>query len=158
MVDKVEELGITLPETLQGTVTTVWRVTVVTGTVDAGATVMVLGTLVMRPGFCGMYEAQIPARYESADCCSVLSAPRAMTQAMTLEVKLDCLQKHVESALSEHPVEKIQVLRHLGRRFGQGALGAGAAGPVVGTAAAVEETETGTTTVVDMVEGVTVEM
>lgn len=75
------------------------------------------------------------------------------------------------SALSAQPVEKIQVLRHLGRRSGHGALGAGAAGLVVGTAAAVEETETetgtaaavektetGTTTVVDMVDGVTVEV
>jgi len=119
---------------------------------------MVLGTLVMRPGFWGIYEAQIPARYERADCCSAVSAPRAITQSMTFLVKLDCVQKQPESVLSEHPVEKIQVLRHLGRMLGQGALGAGAAGLVVGTAAAVEETETGTTTVVDMVEGVTVEM
>lgn len=74
------------------------------------------------------------------------------------------------SALSAQPVEKIQVLRHLGRRSGHGALGAGAVGLVVGaavveeteaetgTAAAVEKTETGTTTVVDMVDGVTVEV
>ena len=111
MVVTVLDPGMTLPEVEQGTVIVVLYSIVVTGTATGGVTgaspvfegppvvatgvggasVTVLGQLVMIPGFWGMNCAQIPARYDKADCTSS-SEPQAVTQSMTSLVKSTFLQ------------------------------------------------------------------
>lgn len=90
-----------------------------------GRSVIVEGTFVTIPGFCGMWGAQMPARYASAFCSWPAPLAQALIHCCTFVVKVESLQKQSESALSLHLVRVNQVLRQLGRTPGADGAGGG---------------------------------
>lgn len=95
---------------------------------------MLVGTRLIIFGFCGIYGAQIPAKYDSAEFVSSWEELQAWTQDSNLVVNSCEGQKHAASLLEVQWGMSSQVFKHLGTIAGQAGVsgGPGMVGTVTG--------------------------